>query len=102
MKHIKYIVTKVVSEKAYCLEISTWTFSYHAPSRHLYHKLAEDYKLPSMKTTQNVTSKVTKMSDWTHFARLLTIWKINKKQCVHLIDEIYLKRSMLYHGGGLF
>ena len=78
-------------------------FNYYASSRHLYYKLAEDYKLPSIKNLQNtITSKANKMSISTCLAFIFNDLENSKKQCFILIDEIYLKHSLLHHGGQLF
>jgi len=42
------------------------------------------------------------MFDLTYITSIFNKLENNKKQCVVLIDEIYLNHSLFYHGGQLF
>ena len=57
--------------------------------------------IPSVKTLQNLTSKVSKISDHT-LADIFAILQERHKQTVVIIDEVYVKKALLYHGGMVF
>ena len=76
----------------YSTDISIRAFNYFASSRHLYSKLREDYQLPSIKTLQNMTSKVNNLSDQIYITSEFDKLEDRQKQCIILVDEIYVKR----------
>ena len=88
--------------KMYSTDIIIRAFNYFASSRQLYSKLREDYQLLSIKTLQNMTSKVNNLSDQSYITSVFNKLEDRQKQCIILVDEIYVKRSLLYHDGQLF
>ena len=77
-------------------------FVYFSTSRALYHRLAHDYKLPSIQTLTRLTSKVSKLSNPAFINRIFSFLSQNQKECIILFDEVYVKKMMLYHAGTLF
>ena len=91
-----------VGEKLYSPETIMRDFDYYAHSRSMYRKLRKDLKLPSERTLQTLTSKVSKVSDKIFVKSVFANVTGRQKKCVILIDEIYIKKMMLYHGGSLY
>ena len=56
-----------VGQRVYDPDIMVRAFEYFATSRALYHRLKDDYKLPSIRTLTRITSKVSKIHDRTQF-----------------------------------
>ena len=101
-QHIECMKPKNIGVKTYSMEFIMRAFNYFASSRNLYNILREDYKFPSIKTLQNITSKAKNFSDQEYISNIFKNIEGRQKQCVILLDEIYLKQSLLYHGGELF
>lgn len=101
-QHIECMKGNDIGAKIYSTDIMIRAFNYFASSRHLYNNLRADYKLPSIRTLQNMTSKVGNMSDQYYITNVFNKLEDRQKQCIILVDEIYVKRSLLYHGGQLF
>ena len=102
-EHIDAMKPIRVGRKLYSPEILVRAFDYFATSRCLYGKLRDDYKLPSVKTMSNLTSKVNKLSDKKLIEEVFSNLKDERqKQCVVLVDEVYVKLALLYHAGALF
>ena len=92
-----------VGHKVYSPDTLVRAFEYFSTSRCLYGKLRNDFKLPSEKTMTNLTSKVNKLSDKNFLTDVFSNLKDERqKQCVVMVDEIYLKLALLYHAGKLF
>ena len=91
-----------VGKKTYSPDTLIRAFAYYSVSRSLYKKLRRDYKLPSIKTLQNLTAKVNKISDQTLVNDVFAKLDERQKQTVVIIDEVYLKKALLYHGGQVF
>ena len=91
-----------VGKKVYDPAILQRSFNYYATSRALYRKLREDYKLPSEKTLSNLTSKVNKLSDRNFLKEVFDVLPCKQKECVVIVDEMYVKPSLLFHGGAVF
>ena len=49
-----------------------------------------------------MTSKVNNLSDQSYITSVFNKLEDRQKQCIILVDEIYVKRSLLHHGGQLF
>ena len=91
-----------VGEKLYSPETMMRAFDYYAHSRSMYRKLRNDLKLPSEKTLSLLTSKVSKVSDQNFISKVLANLEERQKKCNILVDEVYVKKLMLYHGGSLY
>ena len=77
-------------------------FEYFTSSRTLYSKLRVDYELPSISTLTRLTSKVSNTEDETFINSVFSKLEGGQKNCMLLIDEVYVKKSLSYHGGSLF
>ena len=91
-----------VGKKMYSPDTLIRAFAYYSVSRSLYKKLRRDYKLPSIKILQNLTSKVNKLSDQTFVNDVFAKLQERQKETVVIIDEVYLKKALLYHGGKVY
>lgn len=77
-------------------------FGYFATSRTLHHRLREDYQLPSIRVLTRWTSIVINSGDNGFIENVLLKLDTVQKHCLLLIDEIYVKPTLSYHGGTLF
>ena len=77
-------------------------FEYFATSRTLYNRLREDYELPSVKTLTRLTSKVNKTDDTQLLKNVFENIEDRQRRCILLIDEVYVKPALMYHGGTIF
>ena len=93
---------KRIGEFLYDTDIITRAFEYFATSRALYTKLRRDYQLPSISTLTRITSKVSKLNDGKFLHTVFKAIAENKRMCIILHDEIYVKKMLLYHGGAVF
>ena len=77
-------------------------FQYFSLSRACYNRLRQDLELPSDKTLTRLVS-ITKNTDNKRFFQSV-FSSLNEKQksSVLLVDEVYLKPSLQFHGGNLF
>ena len=91
-----------VGEKFYSPETMMRAFDYYAHSRSTYRKLRKDLKLPSERTLQKLTSKVSKLGDKSFINSVFSSLPEQQRKCIILIDEMYIKKLMLYHGGSLY
>ena len=94
--------TKCVGKPLYTTEVMVRAFTYFATSRCLYHRLRRDFQLPSVRTLTRITSKVTKIQERDFSTAVFQSVTENQKLCVILQDEVYVKKTMLYHGGQVF
>lgn len=88
-----------VGKKMYSPEVVVRAFSYFATSRCTYEKLRADYKLPSVRTMTNITSKVNNIDDQRFINEVFRNLPRRQKKCIILVDEVYVRRGLLYHGG---
>ena len=93
--------TKVGTLK-YSSEIIVRAFEYLATSRTLYKRLREDFGLPGLATLNRLSSKVNNSSDYTFISNVFTGLDQRQKQFILLLDEVYVKPLLTYHGGMLF
>ena len=91
-----------VGEKKYELDTIVRAFQYFATSRATYNLLRNDYELPSVQTLTRSTSKVKNLSDDTYLKNVFANLNTNEKTCILLVDEVYVKPMLQYHGGILF
>ena len=92
--------------KVGCVKYSSETivraFEYFATSRTLYNKLRQDFGLPSLKTLNRVSSQVNNSSDFTFISNVVSKLNERQKKFILLLDEVYVKPLLTYHGGMLF
>lgn len=91
-----------VGEKKYPPEVTVRAFEYYTISRSSYERIRIDYELPSVTVLQNLTSKVNNISDKKFIEDIFSNLKERQKQCVFMVDEIYVKKTLTYHGGQVF
>ena len=90
------------NRKIYSPEDFVRAFSYYALSRSLYQRMRENFKLPSVSTLSNITSSCNKQTISIFLQNVISRLEDPKKVCVLLHDEVYIKKSMQYHGGEIF
>ena len=89
-----------VGKKIYNIETVIRLHSYFSTSRSLYNQLRKDFKLPSVKTLTKITSRAKNVSDINFISTIFSNIEENQRNCILLVDEVYVK-SLLYHGGSL-
>ena len=73
-------------------------FEYFSCSRESYKLFRRNHHLPSVRTLTKITSKFNNLQSF-HFVRIvLDSLQDQQRQVVLLIDEIYVKQSLCYHG----
>ena len=77
-------------------------FEYFALSRSTYNRLREDFELPCISTLTNLTSKVKSQDDESFIVNAFKNLPENQKKCFIVLDEVYVKSLLQYHGGILF
>ena len=99
---LESLATRTVGKSVYTTNIITRSFEYFETLRTLYRQLAKDYQLPSRNTLTRITSKVSKKDDMLFLKDVLS--KINECQmkCIIMLDEVYVRSTLFYHGGTLF
>ena len=87
------------NRKLYTPDVLVRAFSYYAVSTSLYERLKKDYQLPSVSTLARITSSSTKSSSSEFLKTVFEATENTRKPCVLLHDEVYIKKSLQYHGG---
>ena len=101
-QQIETMNVKKVGEKTYSPEVIVRAYEYYATSRTTYNRLRNDLKLPSVRVLQNITSKVNNLSDKKFIDEIFSNVSDKQKECVVMVDEVYVKKYQSYHGGKLF
>ena len=93
-----------VDDKKYTPAVIVRAFEYFVISRSLYKRLREDFELPSIPTLTRITSKVNStLGDEDYVKNIFKYLEDERhKNCILLIDEVYVKPALLYHGGFFF
>ena len=91
-----------VGEVLYTPDIICRAYEYFAMQRNLYDRLCIDYKLPSIRTLTGLTLKISSIDDLNFVNNILMNSDPMKRACILLIDEVYVKASLLYQRGTLF
>jgi hypothetical protein len=87
----------------YSTETIVRSFGYLATSRSAYSRLRQDYELPSISTLTRLTSKVKHLDDVSFLSRIFSkMADERQKTCALIIDEVYVKSMLQYHGGCIF
>ena len=71
-------------------------------SRSTYNRLRDDYQLPSVSTLTRLTSKVGNMDDLSFIREVICNLEERQRNCILMVDEIYVKATLSYHGGRVF
>ena len=94
---------KLVTDKKYSVETVIRAFEYFAMSRATYNCLKEDFQLPSITTLTRLTSKVKSVHKGIYLQKVFSnLSDIRHKNCILLLDEVYVKTMFQYHGGTVF
>ena len=101
-EQMQLLNTKEVTKLKYSNEIIMRAFEYYMTSRTTYNLLRQDFELPSIATLTRLTSKVNNTSDAAFINGIFSSLEGVNKNFVLLIDEIYVKSSVTYHGGSLY
>ena len=91
-----------IHEQKYPPEVIVRAFEYFARSRSLYNQLRNDFQLPSVATLTRITSKVSNIDDNAFISSVFSKLNSGQKHCILLLDEVYVKPMLTYHGGKLF
>ena len=91
-----------VGTKIYDEDTILRAFEYFSISRSCYQRIRTDYKLPSVKTLTKLTSKVNKLDDGKFLTNVFSNLESAQKNCIILVDEVYVKASLRYSGGEIF
>ena len=92
-----------VGEKKYSDETIIRAFEYFALSRSAYNRLRENFELPSVRTITRITSRVNKLDDNLYIQKLFqNLNDERQKTCILLLDDVYVKAMLQYHGSILF
>ncbi|XP_065643923.1 uncharacterized protein LOC136075268 [Hydra vulgaris] len=91
-----------VGEVLYTSDIICRAYEYFVMRRSLYDCLCIDYKLPSIRILTRLTSKISSMEDLSFINSVFMNLNTLKRTSILLIDEVYVKASLLYQRGALF
>ena len=91
-----------VGKKIYNIETIIRLYYYFSTSRSLYNQLRKGLKLSSIKTLTKITSRTKNVSDINCISTIFSNIEENQRNCILLVDEVYVKSLLLYHGGSLF
>ena len=94
--------SRKVGSIKYGPETITRAFEYYATSRSCYSKLAKDYELPCVRSLQRITSKFGKFDETKFLSSVFSHLDERQRRCVLMLDEIYAKSALLFHGSTLF
>ena len=64
--------------------------------------MRNDFELPIISTLTRLTSKVSNIEDGSFVRSVFQSLNNGQKNCILLIDEVYIKPMLLFHGGQLF
>ena len=102
LDHHDAMGTQKAGSLKYSQKTITRAFEYYATSRSCYSKMAQDYELPSVRTLQRITSKFGKHDESKFLGNVFSNLDERQRKCVLMLDEIYAKKAMLFHGSTLF
>ena len=86
-------------ERKYSTAATIRSFEYFLLSRSCYKRLRRVFELPSIKTLSRLTSIVKNSDDVTFLQNINCGLSDRQKSLVLLIDEVYVKPTLQYHGG---
>ena len=92
-----------VGDKKYTPDVTVRAFEHFTISRSAYSLMRRDYELPSIDTLTRLTSKVKNLGDDLFLKNVFSnIVNDKQKSCYILIDEVYVKPMLQYHGGSIY
>ena len=78
-------------------------FEYFALSRTSCRQLHDDFELPCISTLTRLTSAIKNLDDYDYLHNMFFCLRdVRKKNCILLLDEVYVKSTLQYHGGTVF
>lgn len=101
-QQIKSMAPVMVGKTLYDPETLVRAFGYFTTSRALYHRIKGDYSLPSVRTLTRITCSLSKKEDSIFLEQVFTNLTTEQKICVLMHDEVYIKKTLTYHGGTIF
>ena len=101
-EQIRAMGSKKVVEKKYEPATLVRAFEYHALSRSAYQRIRIDFELPSVRTLSTLTSSIRNIGDNKYLSNFFSGISENQKNCILLIDEVYVKPTLQCHGGVVF
>ena len=101
-EQLKAMGLTLVGEMKYSIETTVRAFEYFALSRSAYSRLRENLELPCIATLTCLTSKIKSASDPSFISNVFSKLPEEQKICFIIIDEVYVKSMLQYHGGVLF
>ena len=90
------------SSQKYSSETTVRAFQYFSLSRACYNRLRQHLELPSVKTLTRLVSITKNTDNKRFFQSVFSSLNEKRKSSVLLVDEVYLKPSLQFHGGNLF
>ena len=102
LEQLELLGPRRVGKPLYSPETIVRAFQYFATSRALYNRLSNDHKYPHARTLTRITSKTSKKSEATFINDVLAKVDANQRQCILMLDEVYVLKALLYHGGSFF
>ena len=95
---------KLVTDKKYSVKTMIRAFEYFAMLPHAtYNRLREDFQLPTITTLTRLTSKVKSVHEDIYLQKVFSnLFDFRHKNCILLLDEVYVKTMLQYHGGTVF
>ena len=96
--------SRKVGDKKFTPHLITNAFDVFAKGRAAYQEALKKMQVPwpSVKTLQRITSRVSKLTEFRFFKSFFSNAKADEKIVVLMHDEIYVKKSLCYHGGHVF
>ena len=101
-QHIKVMNPNAASNQKYSSETIVRAFQYFSLSRACYNRLRQDLELPSVKALTRFTSITKNTDDQRFFRSVFSSFSEKQKSSVLLVDEVYAKPPLQFHGGNLF
>ena len=91
-----------IHEQKHTTEMIVRGFEYFAKSRNFYKLFRNDYELLSISTLAILTSEVSNIEDSSFVRSVFQSLNDGQKNCILLIDEVYVKPILSFHSGQLF
>ena len=102
LQQLQVMGTAKVGKTVYTPDVIIRAFQYFATSRCIYERLRNDFQFPDVSTLRKITSKVAKAGEAAFSNAVFGALEERQKLCILLLDEVYVKKMMLYHGGEVF
>ena len=101
-RQVSAMGVKSVGERKFSNATIVRAFGYFALSRTAYNRLHQDFDLPSVTTLTRMTSSTKRYDDVAFYSKVFSNLSNQQKTRIVLIDEVYIKSMLQYHGGEVF